>query len=485
MADILTQAAQKYNVPLPVATWVGYHESGWNPNATGMQTSSGRAQGMWQFMPGTAQQYGLQNPNDPVASTDAAMHYLSDLGKKNGGDWEKAVQQYGTFSTGQGSAQDEAARNGFRQWMGMAPMIGATQSEPVGGGATQGASGGMSGDPLAFMSQVKGMLPYGNAQTTMPPGYKLLALAGGILSGNSLSQGLGKGLGAMTQMEQADIANKRAANAQTIQLANIGLLGRYRNALMQNAANRVGIQQENANAHQQSVNQAGQGLENRYNPALQAQIAAGKTTAVEPAKENAEDIDNMLETGANAPARAMQIQQLQQLLPQAGTGPGLAAMKRGIANYFGVDLSSIGGPNASSAQLAAAIQSQLRGSGIMGKNMRTQREFNTVMEGLPNMDQNPQTAASVINGLKAFNDFNQQAAQAWLQLPQSQRQELRGDQDKFQAWRMGQLQDWRQQVEKNGGIYGSGNASAPASQPAAQSPVTGSYNGLKYSFTPG
>jgi hypothetical protein len=103
-------------VPPEVANWVGYHESGWNNNAVGPQTSSGKAQGPWQFMPGTADQYGLKDPTDFAASTDAAMHKLSDLYKKTG-DWGEAVREYGTFSTGLGPARDAAVRQGFNSYM--------------------------------------------------------------------------------------------------------------------------------------------------------------------------------------------------------------------------------------------------------------------------------------------------------------------------------------------------------------------------------
>ena len=37
------------------------------------------------------------DPNDFPTATAAAMHKLADLAANNGGDWEKAVAQYGTF----------------------------------------------------------------------------------------------------------------------------------------------------------------------------------------------------------------------------------------------------------------------------------------------------------------------------------------------------------------------------------------------------
>ncbi|HET6997543.1 MAG TPA: transglycosylase SLT domain-containing protein [Solirubrobacterales bacterium] len=50
-------------------------ESGFDPNAG----SPAGAQGIAQFMPGTAAAYGLTNPFDPVAAIDAQAHLMSDL----------------------------------------------------------------------------------------------------------------------------------------------------------------------------------------------------------------------------------------------------------------------------------------------------------------------------------------------------------------------------------------------------------------------
>jgi len=49
-----------------------------------------RALGPFQFMPSTAQSYGLNDPMDIIASTDAAMRHLL-TGYKQKGDWRKAA----------------------------------------------------------------------------------------------------------------------------------------------------------------------------------------------------------------------------------------------------------------------------------------------------------------------------------------------------------------------------------------------------------
>ena len=129
-APYVEQYAAQYNVPMNVAQWLGTHESNWNPNAQGNNVS-----GVFQFKPGTYQDYanpvlanGKLDPLHPEQSTDAAMHYLSDLYKKTG-SWEKAIEQYGTFSTGKGPEMDQAVRQGFRM------MMNGTQGAGSAGGA--------------------------------------------------------------------------------------------------------------------------------------------------------------------------------------------------------------------------------------------------------------------------------------------------------------------------------------------------------------
>jgi Transglycosylase SLT domain len=72
--------------------------------------SSGAA-GYFQFMPGTARQYGV-NPHNEQSSMDGARRYLGDLKKQFDGDTEKALAAY---NWGPGNLKKDIARYG-EQW---------------------------------------------------------------------------------------------------------------------------------------------------------------------------------------------------------------------------------------------------------------------------------------------------------------------------------------------------------------------------------
>lgn len=84
-------------------------ESAYNPKAY----SKAHASGLWQFIPSTGRHYNLQQDwwlderRDPIASTDAALNYLSYLYDFQG-DWYLALASY---NWGEGSVRRAVARN--------------------------------------------------------------------------------------------------------------------------------------------------------------------------------------------------------------------------------------------------------------------------------------------------------------------------------------------------------------------------------------
>ncbi|MCX7178034.1 MAG: transglycosylase SLT domain-containing protein [Proteobacteria bacterium] len=104
--DLIEQSERERRLPPGLLRWLLTKESSLNPNALGIPTSSGRAQGIAQFMPGTAAERGV-NPWDVHSAIPGAADYLEDLARRTG-SWHGAVSRYGTLSgPNGGKLQDE------------------------------------------------------------------------------------------------------------------------------------------------------------------------------------------------------------------------------------------------------------------------------------------------------------------------------------------------------------------------------------------
>jgi soluble lytic murein transglycosylase-like protein len=79
-APMLGRAAQHWSVSAALLAAQLHQESGFNPAAV----SGAGAEGIAQFMPGTARLYGLRNPFDAAAAIDAQAHLMRDLLRRFG-----------------------------------------------------------------------------------------------------------------------------------------------------------------------------------------------------------------------------------------------------------------------------------------------------------------------------------------------------------------------------------------------------------------
>ncbi len=90
---------EKHGMPLELAL-LPLVESAYDPFAY----SHGRASGLWQFIPGTGKMYGLHQNwwydgrRDVIASTQAAIDYLTYLNKRFDGNWLHALAAYNSGS---------------------------------------------------------------------------------------------------------------------------------------------------------------------------------------------------------------------------------------------------------------------------------------------------------------------------------------------------------------------------------------------------
>jgi hypothetical protein len=77
---LVESAAQAHGLPFEFFARLIWQESRFKPNAVGPLTRSGRrAQGIAQFMPGTASERGLIDPFDPVAALPKSAEFLEEL----------------------------------------------------------------------------------------------------------------------------------------------------------------------------------------------------------------------------------------------------------------------------------------------------------------------------------------------------------------------------------------------------------------------
>ena len=104
---------EKRGLPMELAL-LPLVESAFDPFAY----SHGRASGLWQFIPGTGKMYGLHQNwwydgrRDVIASTKAALDYLSYLNKRFDGDWLHALASYNSGSGRVGKAIKKNRKKG-------------------------------------------------------------------------------------------------------------------------------------------------------------------------------------------------------------------------------------------------------------------------------------------------------------------------------------------------------------------------------------
>lgn len=120
---------QAHNMPLELAL-LPIVESAYNP----MAVSSSKAVGIWQFVPRTGRNFGLQQNSwydgrrDLVASTDAAIRYLKRLHTMFDGDWFLAIAAYNAGEGSVGRAIKRNKRNGKPTDFWSLPLSKQTQS---------------------------------------------------------------------------------------------------------------------------------------------------------------------------------------------------------------------------------------------------------------------------------------------------------------------------------------------------------------------
>ena len=117
MCLMIESAARESNLPLEFFARVIWQESRFQPGAIGPVTRSGeRAQGIAQFMPGTANERGLLDPFNPVQALPKSAEFLAEL-----------REQFGNL--GLAAAAYNAGPRRVQEWLaGTGPMPQETRS---------------------------------------------------------------------------------------------------------------------------------------------------------------------------------------------------------------------------------------------------------------------------------------------------------------------------------------------------------------------
>jgi membrane-bound lytic murein transglycosylase D len=106
---LIAEATEKQGLPGELAL-LPIVESGFQPNAY----SSGKAAGLWQFIPSTGRMFGLKQNwwydgrRDVYTSTQAATRYLKKLNKEFDGDWLLTLASY---NAGKGNVRKAIKKN--------------------------------------------------------------------------------------------------------------------------------------------------------------------------------------------------------------------------------------------------------------------------------------------------------------------------------------------------------------------------------------
>jgi membrane-bound lytic murein transglycosylase D len=103
-------------------TWLGQVESAWKPNAGSWAVATG----LWQFIPGTGERYGLRQNgyvderNSFEKATRASAKYLKFLANRYDGNWELAMAAY---NCGGGNVDRAIRRAGVADFWAVYPYL--------------------------------------------------------------------------------------------------------------------------------------------------------------------------------------------------------------------------------------------------------------------------------------------------------------------------------------------------------------------------
>ena len=162
--QVAREAAARYGIDPDIYVRQITQESGFNPNAT----SPAGAQGIAQFMPGTAQGLGLKNPYDPVSALDAGAKHMAAL-LRNLGSYPLALAGY---NAGAGNVKKYGGIPPFKETQNYVKAILGTLDPSLVASSTATQPSAQAVSPVAAQA-------VSQPQNTNALQYALLSLLGG------------------------------------------------------------------------------------------------------------------------------------------------------------------------------------------------------------------------------------------------------------------------------------------------------------------
>jgi hypothetical protein len=131
--QMIVDAANQYGVPPNIALGIAAHESGFNANATNLNTNGTTDYGVMQLNSTTVQTLGIADPMDPQQNINGGMQLLSQLLTQYDGNVTNALWAYasGSGNVGPTKTPNTIAQNFINYVTGYQPTIDTTSSSGI------------------------------------------------------------------------------------------------------------------------------------------------------------------------------------------------------------------------------------------------------------------------------------------------------------------------------------------------------------------
>jgi len=158
IAQMVADAAAQYGVPANLALGIASHESGFNPNATNVNTNGTVDYGVMQLNSTTVQTLGVADPLDPQQNIDAGVGLLSKYLTQYGGNESLALQAYAAGPGTVGSAPSSSTSSFIDYVTGYSVPAGVDVSGDAAAvdiSTDDGSDSTALFDPSAFLASVE------------------------------------------------------------------------------------------------------------------------------------------------------------------------------------------------------------------------------------------------------------------------------------------------------------------------------------------